>query len=84
MHFVACTPSQVEHRRVKTPLILHRDFKSANIFLAEGGVLKVGDFGVSTVLASTLALAKTAIGTPYYISPEICMSCPYDTKVGCR
>jgi NIMA (never in mitosis gene a)-related kinase len=58
-----------------------RDFKTANIFMAEGGALKVGDFGVSTVLASTLALARTAIGTPYYISPEICLSRPYNAKV---
>ena len=58
-----------------------RDFKTANIFMAQGGLLKVGDFGVSTVLTSTLALARTAIGTPYYISPEICLSRPYNAKV---
>lgn len=50
--------------------------------MAEGGLLKVGDFGVSKVLSSTLALAKTAIGTPYYISPEICLNRPYNAKVG--
>lgn len=58
-----------------------RDFKTANVFRAEGGLLKVGDFGVSKVLSSTLALAKTAIGTPYYISPEICLNRPYNAKV---
>lgn len=58
-----------------------RDFKSANVFMAEGGIVKVGDFGVSKVLADTLALAKTAIGTPYYLCPEICMSRPYNAKV---
>ncbi|BDA43989.1 probable serine/threonine-protein kinase Nek1 at N-terminal half [Coccomyxa sp. Obi] len=57
-----------------------RDFKTANVFMAEGGLLKVGDFGVSKVLSSTLALAKTAIGTPYYISPEICLNRPYNAK----
>lgn len=66
-----------------TPSDARRDFKTANIFMAEGGALKVGDFGVSTVLTSTLALARTAIGTPYYISPEICMSRPYNAKVLC-
>ncbi|KAK9916124.1 hypothetical protein WJX75_008944 [Coccomyxa subellipsoidea] len=60
--------------------ILHRDFKTANVFMAEGGLLKVGDFGVSKVLSSTLALAKTTIGTPYYISPEICLNTPYNAK----
>lgn len=49
--------------------------------MAEGGLLKVGDFGVSKVLSSTLALAKTTIGTPYYISPEICLNRPYNAKV---
>lgn len=60
-----------------------RDFKTANVFMAEGSLLKIGDFGVSKVLSSTLALAKTAIGTPYYISPEICLNRPYNAKVGC-
>jgi NIMA (never in mitosis gene a)-related kinase len=61
--------------------ICNRDFKTANVFMAEGGLLKVGDFGVSKVLSSTLALAKTTIGTPYYISPEICLNTPYNAKV---
>lgn len=61
--------------------LCNRDFKTANVFMAEGGLLKVGDFGVSKVLSSTLALAKTTIGTPYYISPEICLNRPYNAKV---
>jgi NIMA (never in mitosis gene a)-related kinase len=27
-----------------------------------------------------MELAKTAIGTPYYMSPEICESKPYNNK----
>ena len=49
--------------------ILHRDLKSQNIFLTSAGQVKLGDFGVAKVLANTMELAKTAIGTPYYMSP---------------
>lgn len=49
-----------------------RDIKPANLFFSAGGLLKLGDFGVSKVLCSPGALASTAIGTPYYLSPEVC------------
>jgi len=42
--------------------ILHRDLKTANIFVMSGGMLKLGDFGIAKVLANTGELAKTAIG----------------------
>lgn len=32
------------------------------------------------VLGSTAEVAKTAIGTPYYLSPEICEGKPYNNK----
>jgi NIMA (never in mitosis gene a)-related kinase len=32
------------------------------------------------LICSTLANAHTRIGTPYYLSPEICMDKPYNTK----
>jgi NIMA (never in mitosis gene a)-related kinase 1/4/5 len=60
--------------------ILHRDLKSQNIFLMRDGMVKLGDFGVAKVLASTMELARTAIGTPYYMSPEICENKPYNNK----
>jgi len=52
--------------------VLHRDVAAKNVFLGEGGVLKLGDFGVARVLASTLDMAQTKVGTPCYISPERC------------
>lgn len=58
-----------------------RDLKPQNVFMSTGGVLKLGDFGVSKVLASGVALARTAIGTPYYLSPEICQNKSYNAKV---
>lgn len=35
-------------------------------------MIKLGDFGISKVLVNTFECARTAIGTPYYLSPEIC------------
>jgi len=57
--------------------ILHRDLKTSNLFLTAQDRLRVGDFGISKVLESTVAFARTTIGTPYYLSPEICMERPY-------
>lgn len=51
--------------------ILHRDLKTQNIFLTKKGGIKLGDFGIARVLQHTSDCAKTAIGTPYYLSPEI-------------
>ena len=58
-----------------------RDLKAQNIFMSAGGLLKLGDFGVSKVLSSTHHFAATAIGTPFYMSPEICQNKKYDAKV---
>ncbi|XP_057357778.1 serine/threonine-protein kinase Nek1 isoform X7 [Manis pentadactyla] len=60
--------------------ILHRDIKSQNIFLTKGGTIQLGDFGIARVLNSTVELARTCIGTPYYLSPEICENKPYNNK----
>ncbi|CAL1261352.1 unnamed protein product [Larinioides sclopetarius] len=60
--------------------ILHRDLKSQNIFLTRNKMIKVGDFGIARVLRNPEELAKTAIGTPYYLSPEICQRKPYNHK----
>jgi serine/threonine protein kinase len=59
-----------------------RDIKTQNIFMSAGGLLKLGDFGVSKILNSTWQLAATAVGTPYYLSPEICQNRRYNQKVG--
>uniref|UniRef100_A0A8C3DX05 non-specific serine/threonine protein kinase n=1 Tax=Corvus moneduloides TaxID=1196302 RepID=A0A8C3DX05_CORMO len=63
--------------------ILHRDIKSQNIFLTKDGTIQLGDFGIARVLNSTAELARTCIGTPYYLSPEICQNKPYNNKSNC-
>ena len=58
--------------------LLHRDLKPGNIFLTSDGDVKLGDFGISTTLTSTNALARTQCGTPLYMSPELAHGLPYD------
>ena len=52
--------------------ILHRDVKTMNIFLSDRDEVKVGDLGVAKVLGNTMDMAQTMVGTPYYLSPELC------------
>ena len=51
--------------------ILHRDLKAANVFMFSNSYLKLGDFGVSKVLKTNEQLARTQVGTPYYVAPEV-------------
>ncbi|XP_068116065.1 serine/threonine-protein kinase Nek11-like isoform X2 [Hyperolius riggenbachi] len=59
-------------------LVMHRDLKTRNIFL-QNGTLKIGDFGVSRILAPA-DLATTLTGTASYMSPEIFTGGGYNTK----
>ncbi|KAL2198528.1 kinase-like domain-containing protein [Corynascus similis CBS 632.67] len=59
--------------------ILHRDLKPENVFLGEDNSVKLGDFGLSKVMQSH-DFASTYVGTPFYMSPEICAAEKYTLK----
>ena len=59
--------------------IIHRDLKSANIFLTKKGIIKIGDLNVSKII-KRMGMASTQTGTPYFASPEIWNNQPYDYK----
>lgn len=59
--------------------IMHRDLKSANVFLNKDGSAKLGDMNVSKLLDHN-GLNYTQTGTPYYASPEVWRDEPYGVK----
>ena len=53
--------------------LVHRDVKSANVFVARTGAVKVGDFGIAKAHhASWVRRTETGLvkGTPGYMAPE--------------
>uniref|UniRef100_A0A670Y3V0 non-specific serine/threonine protein kinase n=1 Tax=Pseudonaja textilis TaxID=8673 RepID=A0A670Y3V0_PSETE len=62
------------------PRVISNYNQIINIFLTKDGTIQLGDFGIARVLNSTVELARTCIGTPYYLSPEICENKPYNNK----
>lgn len=51
--------------------VIHRDLKLGNLFLTEDMQIKIGDFGLATLLEKSGQRRKTMCGTPNYIAPEI-------------
>ena len=60
--------------------VLHRDIKTLNMFLSKEEDIRIGDLGVAKVLEDTTNFAHTMVGTPYYLSPEMCEQKPYNEK----
>ncbi|KAH7722356.1 serine/threonine-protein kinase polo [Aphelenchoides avenae] len=51
--------------------IIHRDLKLGNLFLNEEMQVKIGDFGLATIVEQEGERKKTLCGTPNYIAPEM-------------
>lgn len=58
--------------------VLHRDLKTINLFLNKDETLKIGDLGVAKEVKESHT--HTIVGTPYYLSPELCEEKPYNNK----
>ncbi len=50
--------------------IVHRDIKPANIMLLKSGEVKITDFGIARITATSQTQTGVVKGTPYYMSPE--------------
>ena len=59
--------------------IIHRDLKPMNIFLSKNNTIKIGDLGFAKILKNQTK-SNTFLGTPYYMSPEVCEGKPYNSK----
>jgi hypothetical protein len=57
-----------------------RDIKPANVFIDRHQLFKLGDFGLARILSTDTQLAKTNVGTPYYMAPEQVNELPYNEK----
>ncbi|OGR90845.1 MAG: hypothetical protein A3J74_09395 [Elusimicrobia bacterium RIFCSPHIGHO2_02_FULL_57_9] len=68
MAYVATVASALDYAHAQG--IVHRDIKPANIMLLKDGTIRVADFGIARITASSKTATGTVMGTPSYMSPE--------------
>lgn len=63
--------------------VVHRDIKPANLMLTTRGTIKIADFGIALAqhdFSKKLTATGEFVGTPGYLSPEVCLGKPVDLR----
>ncbi len=68
MEYVAIVADALDYAHAQG--IVHRDIKPANVMLLKDGTIRVADFGIARITASSKTATGTVMGTPSYMSPE--------------
>ncbi|RHY35273.1 hypothetical protein DYB32_000226 [Aphanomyces invadans] len=61
--------------------IVHGDLKPQNLLIGERGVVKISDFGISQNLYGSKQKLLEAMGTPAFMSPEMCSGEQYSGQL---
>lgn len=63
--------------------VIHRDIKPGNLLVSKRGQLKIADFGIAQSqhdASHRLTMTGDVVGTPGYLSPEVCLGNPVDQR----
>ncbi|MBC6943142.1 MAG: serine/threonine protein kinase [Xanthomonadales bacterium] len=63
--------------------VIHRDIKPGNLMITSRGAVKIADFGIALSnqdLSKKLTTTGEFVGTPGYLSPEVCLGKPVDRR----
>jgi len=63
--------------------VVHRDIKPGNLMITSRGAVKIADFGIALSnqdLSKKLTSTGEFVGTPGYLSPEVCLGKPVDQR----